>query len=112
MSLTWFGFECLCGVVTDVRLVGEPRDPPIVQCPICLKMLYFKARWLADDAGYGSRGDRSEHLAHAALLGGAAQVVISTYFGGAEPNEVERAMKGLQDALLAAASAQPEGKAT
>jgi hypothetical protein len=70
---TWFAFECRCGIVADVRLDGEPRDPPVVLCPICPgagldgEVMWFKGRWLADADGYGSRADSGCELARAAL---------------------------------------------
>ncbi len=62
---TWFGYECYnctegSGVLLDLRFSAE-RDTvaPAVSCPICLNSMEFKSRWLADESGYGSRGDRT-----------------------------------------------------
>ncbi len=65
---TWYGYECQCGVVLDIRLDGKP-EPPIVLCPQVhsSRQMKFKGRWLADEDGYGSRGDSGSELARKAL---------------------------------------------
>ncbi len=53
----WFAYECLCGVVLDVRTNHESE--PTVACPLCAKVMDYRGSWLADSGGYGSRADAS-----------------------------------------------------
>lgn len=63
MANWWYAYSCAPNglhygeeVLADVRCTWH-EQAPVVKCPLCGKNMYFEARWEADSAGYGSRGD-------------------------------------------------------
>lgn len=65
MSDTWYAYECHAtgcptrpgtGAVLDLRLPWDRAEAPAVLCPACGERMGHRARWPADEAGYGSRG--------------------------------------------------------
>ena len=57
----WFSYECVCGIVLDLRAPDREEALPVT-CPGCLRheAMYFRGRWEADEAGYGSQGNTTE----------------------------------------------------
>ena len=63
---TWHSYDCICGALWDVRMKASADDapPPSTNCPCCGKPAKLRARWEADEGGFGSRGQIDATLGH------------------------------------------------